>query len=72
MRIIRRRDPTRRMARFYALGVQADLLAGWGLVREWGSIGRGGRVRTDPFSELRLAEMAGERIEAAKRRRGYR
>jgi predicted DNA-binding WGR domain protein len=45
MTLIHRRDPTRNMARFYALSVQADLLAGWTLVREWGRIGRPGRVR---------------------------
>ncbi len=28
MTLIHRRDPTRNMARFYALSVQADLLAG--------------------------------------------
>ena len=39
MTLIHCRDPARRMARFYALSVQADLLAGWSLVREWGRIG---------------------------------
>jgi predicted DNA-binding WGR domain protein len=33
--LIRRRDPVRRMARFYSLAVQADLLVGRSLVREW-------------------------------------
>jgi predicted DNA-binding WGR domain protein len=33
-----RRDPARNMARFYHLGLQADLLAGWSVVREWGRI----------------------------------
>jgi len=42
---IRRRDPSRRMARFYALALQGDLLAGWCVVREWGRIGRAGTVR---------------------------
>ena len=71
MILIRRRDPARRMARFYALGMQADLLAGWALVREWGRIGRSGRVRTDAYSELAVAEAAGQQLEAAKSRRGY-
>ena len=52
MTLIRRRDPARRMARFYSLAVQADLLAGWSLVREWGRIGSPGRVRVDPHAEL--------------------
>ena len=72
MILIRRRDPNRRMARFYALGMQADLLAGWALVREWGRIGRRGRVRADAYSELAVAEAVGEQLEAAKRRKGYR
>jgi predicted DNA-binding WGR domain protein len=68
---IHRRDPARRMARFYALAVQADLLSGWSLVREWGRIGRPGRVRVDPHPELAIAERAGRQLEARKRRRGY-
>lgn len=58
MTLIHRRDPSRNMARFYALSVQADLLTGWSLVREWGRIGRPGRVRVDPHAELAIAEMA--------------
>ena len=71
MTLIRRRDPERRMAGFYALGMQADLLAGWALVREWGRIGCPGRVRADAYSELALAEAAGQQLEAVKRRKGY-
>jgi predicted DNA-binding WGR domain protein len=70
--LIRRRDPNRRMARLYGLGMQADLLAGWALVREWGRIGRHGRVRADAYSELAVAEAVGQQLEAAKRRKGYR
>ena len=72
MILIRRRDPDHRMARFYGLGMQADLLAGWALVREWGRIGRRGRVRADAYSELAVAEAVGEQLEAAMRRKGYR
>ena len=71
MTLIHRRDPARRMARFYSLAVQADLLSGWSLVREWGRIGRPGRVRVDPHPELAIAETAGQELEARKRRRGY-
>jgi WGR domain len=42
---IQRRDPSQNMARFYAVSLQADLLDGWSVVREWGRIGRPGRVR---------------------------
>jgi predicted DNA-binding WGR domain protein len=69
--LIRRRDAARRMARFYSLAVQADLLAGWSLVREWGRIGSPGRVRVDPHAELLIAETAALQLEVRKRRRGY-
>ena len=35
MTMIRRIDAGRQMARFYALSVQPDLLAGCSVVREW-------------------------------------
>ena len=57
---LQRRDPARNMARFCALSLQADLLAGWSPVREWGRIGRAGRVRVDPHAELAIAETASD------------
>jgi predicted DNA-binding WGR domain protein len=69
--LIHRRDPGRNMARFYAMAVQADLLGGWSLVREWGRIGRPGRVRIDPHGELEIAETAAEQLEIRKRKKGY-
>jgi predicted DNA-binding WGR domain protein len=70
---LRRIDPARNMARFYRLAVHPDLFAGGGtLLREWGRIGRPGRVRIEPFSAPELAEAAGARIERTKRGRGYR
>ena len=68
---LRRCDPARNMARFYVLAVHADLVTGWSLVREWGRIGRPGRVRVEPFTELAEAEAAGARIAHVKRGRGY-
>lgn len=59
------------MARFYALSVQADLLGGWNLVREWGRIGRAGRVKIDRHVAEGAAEAAARRLEAGKRKRGY-
>jgi predicted DNA-binding WGR domain protein len=67
MTLLHRRDPTRNMARFYALCVQGDLLAGWGLVREWGRIGRPGRVRVDSHGEQVIAETAAAQLEIRKR-----
>ncbi len=69
---LRRVDPDRRMARFYRLAVHPDLFAAGGsLVREWGRIGRPGRVRVEPFAAPELATAAGARIERIKRGRGY-
>lgn len=66
-----RADPARRMARFYRLDVQPDLFGAWCLVREWGRIGRAGRVRFDPYPTAAEAEAALARQRAAKMRRGY-
>jgi len=68
---LRRIDGGRNLARFYVVAVHADLVDGWSLVREWGRIGRRGRVRVEPFTELAAAEAAGARIERIKRGRGY-
>jgi hypothetical protein len=43
--LIHHRDPARNVARFYAMPVRADLLAGWILVREWSRAGNSGHVR---------------------------
>ncbi len=45
MRTIHRRSPARNEARFYAVALQADLLAGWTVVWVWWRIGSAGRVR---------------------------
>ncbi|MFL5251964.1 MAG: WGR domain-containing protein [Rhodopila sp.] len=71
MTTIRRIDPVRRMARFYALSVQPDLLAGWSVLREWGRIGRAGRARIDAHADLADAEAAAQLLEIRKRRQGY-
>ena len=72
MPTIRRIDPAKNTARFYALAVQSELLGEWSVVREWGRIGRAGRVKIEPHPELEIAETAAVQIEARKRRRGYR
>ena len=72
MSTIRRIDPARNMLRFYKLAIQGDLLSGWSVVREWGRIGRAGRMRVDSHADLADAETAAQRIETQKRRKGYR
>jgi predicted DNA-binding WGR domain protein len=72
MLTIHRRNPARNEARFYCVALQADLLAGWTVVREWGRIGSAGRVRSDVHCDLASATAAAERLAARKRGRGYR
>ena len=47
MSLIHRRDPARNMARFYLIGNHADLFGGVHVLREWGRIGRAGRVKVE-------------------------
>jgi predicted DNA-binding WGR domain protein len=71
MLTIRRRDPSHNMARFYAVGLQGDLLDGCSVVREWGRIGRPGRVKTDLHGALARAQTTVEGLAATKWGRGY-
>ena len=64
-------DPSRNMHRFYRLEVQPDLFGGILLMREWGRIGAGGRVRFDYFDDQASALVELERIRLQKIRRGY-
>ena len=64
-------DPARNMARFYRLDVQPDLFGGSTLVREWGRIGRGGRVTSTPYPTPAEAAAALDHQQRAKERRGY-
>jgi predicted DNA-binding WGR domain protein len=70
MPTIHRRNPARNEARFYAVSLQADLLEGWSVVREWGRIGRPGRVRVDRHGDAVPAQAAAERVVRRKRGRG--
>lgn len=78
--LIRHRDPTQNMARFYRLAIQLAFRLqqpGNGapaveLVREWGRIGSPGKVRIDLVEDEAEAAEAAIAIETAKRRRGYR
>lgn len=52
--LIYRRDPAKRMVRFYGLSVEANLLIGWSLAREWGRIGRPGRAKAEAHPDATL------------------
>ncbi len=68
---LRRIDPGRHMARFYALTVDRDLFGQVLLVREWGRIGMSCRVRHDPHASEAEASAALTALTSAKRVRGY-
>lgn len=59
------------MARFYALSVERDLFGDWVLLRRWGRIGQGGRLRAERFEDRDAAEAACARALRDKLRRGY-
>jgi len=64
-------DAEQNMQRFYRLCLQPDLFGGCTLIREWGRIGSGGRVRHDVFASEGQAVSALVAMSAAKTRRGY-
>jgi len=68
---LRRIDPALNMQRFYRLDVQSDLFGAFTLIREWGRIGRGGRVKLEGFRSKDEAQAALERQRYVKERRGY-
>jgi predicted DNA-binding WGR domain protein len=68
---LERRDPAKRMLRFYTLQILPNLFGEWGLLRGWGRIGRGGQLRIDWFATKEEAEDALRTLEKAKQRRGY-
>ena len=51
-------DPEKNKARFYHLDIQPDLFGNWCLIREWGRIGRSGRVLTRAYPCIADAERA--------------
>ena len=68
---LRRIDPAKNMARFYALEVQPDLFGAIMLMKQWGRIGTGGRIAGEPYPSVALACSALQRQAERKRRRGY-
>ena len=68
---LRRIDPAKNMARFYALEVDRDLFGRHVLVRRWGRIGTAGKIRLDEHKGEGEAIAALQKLQAAKRRKGY-
>lgn len=69
---LHRIDPARNMARFYRLSSAPSLFGDICVVREWGRIGRPGRIRIDLYKKREEADAAREALSRVKRQRGYR
>ena len=69
---LHRIDPARNMARFYRMSSTPSLFGDICLVREWGRIGRPGRIRIDLYERAEEAIAAREALSLVKRRRGHR
>lgn len=65
-------DLARNKQRFYKMAVQPTLFGEWELMREWGRIGRAGRVRHDVYASAGAALDALAKLAKQKSRRGYR
>jgi predicted DNA-binding WGR domain protein len=66
-----RRNSELNMARFYGIALQPTLFGEMSVARSWGRIGTRGRARIDTFGQDIDARAHAERLERAKRRRGY-
>lgn len=64
-------DPSRNRARFYRMEVGLDLFEVWTLERAWWRSGTRGRSRIESFANRAEAVTARDKLERAKRRRGY-
>lgn len=64
-------EPQANQYRFYRMEVVPGLFGDWGLIREWGRIGGGGRVRTDWFESEEGAKDARFELHMQKAKRGY-
>ena len=69
--ILERIDPTKNVARYYGLSVEATFFARNTFVRRWGRIGSTGRQRLEFFDNRDSAGLALETWLARKRKRGY-
>ena len=69
--ILERIDPTKNVARYYVLSVEATLFARNTLVRRWGRMGSTARQRLEFVDSRDSAGLALETWLARKRRRGY-
>jgi predicted DNA-binding WGR domain protein len=71
MLVLERVDRTKNIARYYVLSVEPTLFFESSLVRRWGRIGSGGRIRIDLYASPPLAQIALNTWLERKRGRGY-
>lgn len=64
-------EPQANQFRCYRMEIVPGLFGDWGLIREWGSSGGGGRVRTDWFDSEEAAKDARFELNIQKAKRGY-
>jgi predicted DNA-binding WGR domain protein len=69
--VLHKRDPERRVARFYSLMIEQDLFGTVRLVRNWGRIGTRGQEMVEIHVDEPAAGQALETLAQVKRRRGY-
>lgn len=69
--VLNRIRPERNERRFYAIFVMGDLFGYSLVVRNWGRIGTGGRLRIDSHPDANSAATAIVHLVRRKRRRGY-
>jgi predicted DNA-binding WGR domain protein len=69
--VLHKRDPERRVARFYSLMIEQDLFGTVRLVRNWGRIGTKGQEMVEIHVDEIAAGQALETLAQVKRRRGY-
>ncbi|TBH27845.1 WGR domain-containing protein [Rhizobium leguminosarum] len=68
---IERIDPSKNMARYYALSIEPNLFGGTSLVRSWGRIGSRGQQKIHVFdSEAKAVDLLLTLLRR-KRSRGY-
>lgn len=67
-----RKEADKNIARFYLMQIVPGLFGNYGLMREWGRIGKPGASRTDWFKDKTSAQAASEALLESKFQRGYR
>jgi predicted DNA-binding WGR domain protein len=69
---LRRIEPEKNMARFYAIDIERTLFGEWAVVRSWGRIGTRGRQHEVWLPGFEAAFAIADNLAATKRLRGYR